>query len=60
VQTDHEIKKKSPRINSGTFLSGINCIRPWCSIKDDYRILVGLEDVTVVEKNYTTINEEEE
>lgn len=31
----------------------------WCSIKNDYRTLVGLEDVNVVE-TYTDIDEEED
>jgi hypothetical protein len=28
------VKRKAPAINSGTFLSGINWIRPWCTIAD--------------------------
>jgi hypothetical protein len=40
--------------NSEAFLS---VILNWCSIKDDYRTLVGLEGVDVV-KNFIDINEE--
>jgi hypothetical protein len=30
IQNDDKTKRKAPKINSGTFLSGIIWIRPWC------------------------------
>ncbi len=37
----------------------LSVIDSWCSIKNDYRTLVGLEDVNVVE-TYTDIEEANE
>lgn len=44
------------KINHGTFLI---CYKSWCSIKDDYRTLVGLKDVDVVE-TYAGFDENED
>ncbi len=53
-RTNNDYKQKDDS-KPGVFLSVINS---WCSIKDDYRTLAELEDVSVVNL-YTDIDEEE-
>jgi|GEM_PF-5308395 len=49
--------RKQKRVRKpNSFVSGIN---PWCGIKNDYRTLISLEDVNLVDM-HTAIDEDED